>query len=49
MRAFNFANEGQLKALDDALGKVYEAAADDQTYRPEKFAQALKEVEAKLP
>ena len=49
MRALNLANEAQLKALDEALGKVYEAAADDQTYRPEKFAQALKEVEAKLP
>jgi cytochrome c554/c'-like protein len=49
MRAFNFADEAQLKALDDALGKVYEAAADDQTYRPEKFTQAIKEVGAKLP
>jgi len=49
MRGLGFANEGQLKALDDALGSVYEAAANDQTYRPEKFAQALKEVEAKLP
>jgi hypothetical protein len=49
MRGLGFANEGQLKPLDDALGAVYEAAANDQTYRPEKFAQALKEVEAKLP
>ena len=49
MRGLGFANEAQLKALDDALGGVYEAAANDQTYRPEKFAQTLKEVEAKLP
>jgi Cytochrome c554 and c-prime len=49
MRAFNFADDGQLKALEDALGGLYEAAANDQDYRPDKFAQALKGVEAKLP
>jgi Cytochrome c554 and c-prime len=49
MKALGFADEGQLKALDDALGKLYDAAADDQAYRPEKFAQALKDLEAKLP
>jgi hypothetical protein len=49
MKALRFADEGQVKALDDALGGLYEAAADDQSYRPDKFAQALKGVEAKLP
>jgi hypothetical protein len=38
-----------LKGLDDALGKVYEAAADDQKYRPDTFVQALKDFESKLP
>jgi Cytochrome c554 and c-prime len=49
MKAFGFADEGQLKGLDDALGKVYEAAADDQKYRPDTFVQALKDFESKLP
>ncbi len=49
MRAMGFADEGQLKALDDGIGKLNDAASDDQAYRPEKFAQALKDLEAKLP
>jgi hypothetical protein len=49
MKAFGFADQGQLKALEDSLGSLFEAASDDQTYRPEKFAQALKDLDAKLP
>ena len=49
MKAFGFADQGQLKGLDDALGKLNDAAADDQKYRPDTFVQALKDLEAKLP
>lgn len=49
MKSFGFADQAQLQGLDDALGKLYESAADDQRYRPDVFAQALKGVEAKLP
>ena len=49
MKAFGFANENQLKALDDGLAKLNDAAADDQKYRPDTFVQALKDFESKLP
>ena len=49
MKAFGWADASQVKALNDALGGLYEATADDQTYRPENFAAALRQVEAKLP
>jgi myo-inositol-1-phosphate synthase len=39
----------QTKALDDALGPVFEAVSNDQTYRPDTFVQALKQFQAKLP
>jgi len=49
MKLLKFAEEAQTKALDDALGPVFEAVANDQTYRPDTFVQALKQFQAKLP
>jgi hypothetical protein len=49
MKLLKFADEQQTKALDDALGPVFDAIANDQTYRPDAFVQALRQVQAKLP
>jgi hypothetical protein len=49
MKALGFADDNQAKALNDALGPVYDAVADDQTYAPETFLQALRQFQAKLP
>jgi len=49
MKLLKFAEEAQTKALDNALGPVFEAVANDQTYRPDTFVQAMKQVQAKLP
>ena len=49
MKALGFADENQAKALNDALGPLYDAVADDQTYNPDTFLQALRQFQAKLP
>ena len=49
MRALGFADEGQAKALHDALDPVFDAVKDDQTYAPDTFLQALRQFQAKLP
>ena len=49
MHLFGWADDGQIKALNEALGGLYDAVANDQAYRPEPFVQALHKVAAKLP
>jgi cytochrome c554/c'-like protein len=49
MHLLGFADDGQIAALDAALRGLYDAVANDQTYRPEKFIAALRQFEAKLP
>lgn len=49
MKSMGFADDAQIKGLNDALGGLYTAVADDQKYRPEEFTQALRQVQAKLP
>jgi len=49
MHLLGSADEAQTAALNDGLALLYEAVASDQTYRPERFAQALREFGAKLP
>jgi hypothetical protein len=49
MRAFGFADQKQLTALDPARAGLYAAVADDQKYQPEAFVEALKAFKAKLP
>ena len=44
-----FADDGQIKALNDSLAGLYDAVANSQTYRPDAFQQALHRFEAKLP
>ena len=48
MQQLGFADETQVKALNEALTKVGETVANDQTYRPDKYVQALRQVQAKL-
>ncbi|HYM74001.1 MAG TPA: multiheme c-type cytochrome [Stellaceae bacterium] len=48
-KALGFADDKQLAALDQARAGLYAAVADDQKYRPEGFAEALKAFKAKLP
>jgi hypothetical protein len=49
MQQLGFADETQVKALNEALTKVGETVANDQTYRPDVYVQALRQVQAKLP
>jgi hypothetical protein len=49
MHLRGLADDGQIKALDEALLGLYDAVANDQAYRPEAFVQALHQFDAKLP
>src|SRR5262249_39946134 len=49
MQSGGFADENQLKTLNEALRGLYEAVGNDQTYRPDPFVNALRRVEANLP
>jgi hypothetical protein len=49
MKQSGFANDQQLTALNDALGPLQTAAADDQTYDTDTYVSALKALNAKLP
>ena len=48
-KALGFADDKQLAGLDGALNGLYAAVADDQKYRPDAYAEALKAFKAKLP
>ena len=49
MKTLNYVDEGQAKALHDALDPVFDAVKDDQSYSPDTFLQAVKQFQAKLP
>ena len=49
MHLLGLADDGQIKALDAALRGLYDAVANDRSYRPESFVQALRKFEATLP
>jgi hypothetical protein len=49
MKASGFANDQQLTALNEALGPLNTAIADDQTYDADAYASALKALNGKLP
>jgi len=49
MKALGFADGQQIAALNDAMGPLYTAVADDQKYDPETYVAALKAFNAKLP
>ena len=49
MKQSSFANDQQLAALNEALGPLNTAIADDQTYDADTYASALKALNAKLP
>jgi hypothetical protein len=49
MHLLGFADDSQIKPLNDALGGVYEAVGSDQGYRPDAFVKALRQLAAKLP
>jgi Cytochrome c554 and c-prime len=49
MKALGLASEAQAKTLNDALGPVFDAVTDDQSYSPDTFLQALRQFQAKLP
>ena len=49
MRSFGFANDDQVKAMNGALGGLFDAVADDQAYRPATFAKALQDLQKTLP
>jgi hypothetical protein len=48
MHLMGLADEGHIKALDTPLRALYDAVANNQTYRPEAFVQALRQFDAKL-
>jgi hypothetical protein len=49
MKQMDFANAQQLAALNDAMAPLYTAVADDQTYDPDKYKQALIAFNAAVP
>ena len=49
MHLLGHADDGQIKALDAALRGLYDAVANDRSYRPEGFVQALRQFETTLP
>ncbi len=49
MHLLGLADDDRIKALDEALRGLYDTVANDRTYRPEGFAQALNQFAAKLP
>jgi hypothetical protein len=49
MHLLGLADNGQIAAMDAALRGLYDAVANDQSYRPESFVAALRQFEAKLP
>jgi hypothetical protein len=49
MKALGFADAQQLAGLNDALGPLYTALADDQKYDPDTYVAALKTFDAKIP
>ncbi|HEX3865052.1 MAG TPA: multiheme c-type cytochrome [Stellaceae bacterium] len=48
-KMLSFADEAQVKSLNDALGALYDAVASDQAYRPDTYVKALQQFAAKLP
>jgi len=49
MKGLGFADDKQLAGLNDALGPLFTAVADDQKYDPDSYAAAMKAFGAKLP
>ena len=49
MKALGFADGQQLAALNDAMGPLYAAVADDQKYDPDAYVAALKAFYDKVP
>jgi hypothetical protein len=49
MHLLGWADDGQIGVLNGALCSLYDAVANDQAYRAERFIQALHEFEGKLP
>jgi hypothetical protein len=49
MHLQGLADDGQIKALDGALRGLYDAVANDRSYRPESFVQALHQFDVALP
>jgi Cytochrome c554 and c-prime len=49
MKQLGFADDKQLGPLNDALGGLYEAVANDQKFNPDSYVEALKAFNAKLP
>lgn len=49
MKALGFADGQQLSALNDAMGPLYTAVADDQKYDPDAYVAALKAFYDKVP
>ena len=48
MRLAGYVGDQQARAMNDALGGLYEALAKDDTYRPETFVGALKDFQKTL-
>lgn len=49
MKALGDADASQIAALNDALGPLYTAVADDQKYEPDAYVAALKAFDGKVP
>jgi hypothetical protein len=49
MKSLGFADDAQIKGLNGALGGLYQVVANDQAYRPDAFAAALRQLGTKLP
>jgi hypothetical protein len=49
MKSLGFADDTQIKGLNGALGGLYQVVANDQAYRPDAFAAALRQLGTKLP
>jgi hypothetical protein len=48
MKNLNFADDTRIAGLNSALEGLYAAVADDEKYRPDAYAEALKRFKAKL-
>jgi hypothetical protein len=49
MKQLGYADDKVIAALNQALGGLYDAVADDQKYDPDAYLRALKAFNDKLP
>jgi hypothetical protein len=49
MKSLGFADDAQVKTMNQALGGLYDAVQSDEAYRPDIYVQALRNFQGSLP